>query len=57
MSKPKEDNNLTEETLGKVSGGANGSSFNLAGLFDSFKKIIGDNSKENHTPPPTNLNK
>lgn len=57
MSKPKEDNKLTEETLGKVSGGANGSSFNLASLFDSLKKIIGDNSKENHTTPPTNLNK
>lgn len=54
MSKPKEDNNLTEETLGKVSGGGG---FNLSNLLDSFKKIIGDNSKENHTPPPTNLNK
>lgn len=54
MSKPKEDNKLTEETLGKVSGG---SGFNLSSLLDSFKKIIGDNSKENHTTPPTNLNK
>ncbi len=57
MSKPKEDNKLTEETLGKVSGGANGSKIDVVSILTKLKGLINNNSKENYTTPPTNLNK
>lgn len=57
MSKPKEDNNLTEETLGKVSGGANGSQIDVVNILTKLRNLINSNSKENYKTPPTNLNK
>lgn len=57
MSKPKEDNKLTEETLGKVSGGANGSQIDVVNILTKLRNLINSNSKENYKTPPTNLNK